>query len=167
MERNIYLFHQTPVALAQTLLKRIPLDPNDILYEPFKGEGAFYDNFPEGHPKDWSELEAGRDYRDYLGEYDWVITNPPFQLNEGGKRVNSIWFLLDYFSERARKGIAFLCNDNLLSTLTPIRIKKLEQRGFAVESITVCNVKRWRGRYFFIVFRKDAVPCLTGLVGSY
>ena len=98
---------------------------------------------------------------------DRVITNPPFQLKEGGKRVNSIWMLLDYFSERARKGIAFLCNDNLLSTLTPIRIKKLEQRGFAVESITVCNVKRWRGRYFFVVLRKGAVPCLTGLVGTY
>jgi hypothetical protein len=167
MERNIYLFHQTPVALAQTLLKRIPLEPNDILYEPFKGEGAFYDHFPEGHPKEWSEVEQGRDYRDHLGEYDWVITNPPFQLKEGGKRVNSIWMLLDYFSERARKGIAFLCNDNLLSTLTPIRIKKLEQRGFAVESITVCNVKRWRGRYFFVVLRKGAVPCLTGLVGTY
>lgn len=167
MERNIYLFHQTPVALAQTLLKRIPLEPNDILYEPFKGEGAFYDHFPEGHPKEWSEVEQGRDYRDHLGEYDWVITNPPFQLKEGGKRVNSIWMLLDYFSERARKGIAFLCNDNLLSTLTPIRIKKLEQRGFAVESITVCNVKRWRGRYFFVVIRKGAVPCLTGLVGTY
>ena len=167
MDRNIYLFHQTPVALAQTLLKRIPLEPNDILYEPFKGEGAFYDHFPEGHPKEWSEVEQGRDYRDHLGEYDWVITNPPFQMKEGGKRVNSIWMLLDYFSERARKGIAFLCNDNLLSTLTPIRIKKLEHRGFAVESITVCNVKRWRGRYFFIVLRKGAVPCLTGLVGSY
>jgi len=167
MERNIYLFHQTPVALAQTLLKRIPLEPNDILYEPFKGEGAFYDHFPEGHPKEWSEVEQGRDYRDHLGEYDWVITNPPFRLETGKGRVNSIWLLLDYFSERARKGIAFLCNDNLLSTLTPIRIKKLEQRGFAVESITVCNVKRWRGRYFFVVLRKGAVPCLTGLVGTY
>jgi hypothetical protein len=167
MERNIYLFHQTPVALAQTLLKRIPLEPNDILYEPFKGEGAFYDHFPEGHPKEWSEVEQGRDYRDHLGEYDWVITNPPFRLETGKGRVNSIWLLLDYFSERARKGIAFLCNDNLLSTLTPIRIKKLEQRGFAVESITVCNVKRWRGRYFFVVIRKGAVPCLTGLVGTY
>ena len=164
---EIYKFHQTPVALAQALIPRIPLEPNDTLYEAFKGEGAFYDNFPAGHPKGWSEITQGRDYKDYLGEYDWVITNPPFQLMEGGKRVNSIWLLLDYFSQRAKKGIAFLCNDNLPSTLTPRRIAILEERGFAIESITICNVKRWRGRYFFVVIRKGAKPCMTGLVGSF
>jgi len=167
MPDDTYLFHQTPVALAQALILRIPLEPHDTLYEPFKGEGSFYDHFPEGHSKDWSEITQGRDYKDYLGEYDWVITNPPFQLEEEGKRINSIWLLLDYFSQRAKKGIAFLCNDNLPSTLTPLRIAKLEERGFAVESITICNVKRWRGRYFFIVLRKGATPCMTGLVGSY
>lgn len=171
---EIYLFHQTPVALAQALIPRIPLEPNDILYEPFKGEGAFYDHFPEGHSKEWSEITQGRDYKDFLGEYDWVITNPPYRLetNEEQKdnafrRVNAFWVLLDHFSQKAKKGIAMLVNDRCIVSLTPRRIAILEGRGFAVESITVCNVKRWRGRYFFIVIRKGAVPCLTGLVGSY
>ena len=166
-EADAYAFHQTPVALAQALIPRIPLEPNDTLYEAFKGEGSFYDNFPEGHPKDWSEITQGRDYKDYSGEYDWVITNPPFRLETGTGRVNSIWLLLDYFSQRAKKGIAFLCNDNLPSTLTPRRIAILEARGFAIESLTICNVKQWRGRYFFIILRKGAMPCMTGLLGSF
>jgi hypothetical protein len=167
MDREIYEFHQTPVALARTLLPLVPLEPGDRLYEAFKGEGAFYDNFPDGHPKDWSEIEQGREYTDYSGEYDWVITNPPFRLETEKGRVNSIWLLLDYFSQRAKKGIAFLCNDNLPSTLTPKRIQLLAQRGFAIESLTICNVKKWRGRYFFIIIRKGARPCMTGLLGTF
>ena len=166
-DANAYAFHQTPVALAQALISLVPLEPHDTLYDPFKGEGAFYDHFPEGHSKDWSEITQGRNYEDYLGEYDWVITNPPFQLEKRGKRVNSIWLLLDYYSQRAKKGIAFLCNDNLPSTLTPRRIAILEGRGFFIESIVVCNVKRWRGRYFFIILRKGAKPFMTGLLGSF
>ena len=160
---DTYSFHQTPIALAQALIPLIPLQPHDTLYEPFRGEGAFYDHFPTGHQKDWSEIEQGRDYKDYSGEYDWVITNPPFQLE--GK--NSIWLLLDYYSQRAKKGIAFLCNDNLPSTLTPRRIAILEGRGFFIESLTICNVKRWRGRYFFVIIRKGATPCMRGLLGSF
>lgn len=167
MSQETYLFHQTPVALAQALIPRIPLEPHDTLYEPFKGEGSFYDHFPEECPKDWSEITQGRDYKDFLGEYDWVITNPPFRLETNKGRVNSIWLLLDYFTQRAKKGVAFLCNDNLPSTLTPRRIAILEGRGFFIESLTICNVKRWRGRYFFIVIRKGATPCMTGLTGSF
>ena len=165
--QEIYEFHQTPVPLAQALIPLVPIEPSDVLYEAFRGQGAFYNNFPEGNPKDWSEITEGRDYKDYTGEYDWVITNPPFRLETGTGRVNSIWLLLDYFSQRARKGIAFLCNDNLPSTLTPLRIKTLEDRGFFIESLKVCNVKRWRGRYFFIILRKGAKPFMSGLLGSF
>lgn len=162
---NTYEFHQTPVALARTLIPFVPLEPNDRLYEPFKGQGAFYDNLPE--PKEWSEIEEGRDYKDYSGEYDWVITNPPFRLETENGRINSIWLLLDYFSQRAKKGIAFLCNDNLPSTLTPPRIKILNDRGFVIEKMMVCNVKKWRGRYFFIIIRKGGTANITGIQGTF
>lgn len=167
MTDDTYHFHQTPVALAQALIPLVPLEPHDTLYEPFKGEGSFYDHFPEGHPKDWSEITQGRDYKDYSGEYDWVISNPPFRLETDKGRVNSIWLLIDYYTQRAKKGIAFLVNDYGLSTLTPIRLAVLKERGWALEGITICNVKKWRGRYFFLVFRKGAKPCMSGLIGSY
>jgi hypothetical protein len=172
--QEVYEFHQTPVALAQALIPLVPLEPHDTLYEAFRGQGAFYNNFPEGHPKDWSEITEGRDYKDYTGEYDWIITNPPYRLetNEEQKdnafrRVNAFWILLDHFSQRARKGIAMLVNDRCIVSLTPLRIKKLEDRGFFIESLKVCNVKRWRGRYFFIILRKGAKPCMTGILGSF
>ena len=160
---DAYYFHQTPPLLAAALVSRLPIEPTDRLYEPFRGEGAFYNAFPEGNPKDWSEIQQGRDYKEYTGEYDWVITNPPFSLDTDGKRVNSFWFLLDYYTHTAKKGIAFLANDRCFSSLTPRRIKSLQSRGWFIQNITVCSVKKWRGRYFFIVLQKthsDFYSCL-------
>lgn len=154
MDRQTYLFHQTPLEAAKDLLPFVPLHPGDKVIEPFKGEGAFYTQFPATVQKDWAEIEQGRDYKDISGEFDWVITNPPFQLETNGKRVNSFWYLLDYFTQRAKKGIAFLANDRCFSTLTPKRMKLLHERGFHLTKIVVCSIKKWRGRYFFVIFEK-------------
>lgn len=161
-----YLFHQTPADLAKELLNQIHLEASDRLYEPFKGEGAFYTNFPEANPKDWSEITQGRDFKEYEGEYDWVITNPPFRLETGNKRVNSFWYLLDYYSQRARKGIAFLGNDRCFCALTPRRIQLLESRGWAITKVIVCGVKKWRGRYFFIILEKGQ-GAFTAVQGNW
>lgn len=154
MDKETYLLHQTPKTCAKDLIALVPLHSNDRVIEPFKGEGAFYDSFPAYVEKDWAELEQGRDYQDLSGEYDWVITNPPFRLETGTKRVNSFWFLLDYYSTRAKKGIAFLGNDMCFSTLTPRRMELLKQRGWSITKIVVCSIKKWRGRYFFIILEK-------------
>jgi hypothetical protein len=153
-EEETYFFHQTPPEAAKDLLAKIAFDPTDTLYEPFRGEGSFYDNFPEGNPKEWSEIKEERDYKDFTGSYDWVITNPPFRLEQEGKRVNSFYYLLDFFSQRARKGIAFLANDLCFSALTPKRMATISARGFNITKIVVCNIKKWRGRYFFVVLEK-------------
>lgn len=166
MDRETYLFHQTPVELAKKLLAYLSIQPTDRLYEPFKGEGAFYNSFPAINPKDWSELEEGRDYKDHEGDYEWVITNPPFRLDTDGKRVNSFWFLLDYFTQRAKKGIAFLGNDRCFCTLTPRRLEILANRGWGITKVVVCSVKKWRGRYFFIVLEKRP-GAFSGIQGTY
>lgn len=154
MKSDAYFFHQTPVDLAKDLISQIPLEPTDCILEPFKGEGAFYNSFPPENPKLWAELEEGIDYTAIQDPYDWVITNPPFQLDTNGKRVNSFWYLLDYYTQRAKKGIAFLANDRCFCSLTPKRMKLLQERGWGITKLIVCSVKKWRGRYFFIMLEK-------------
>jgi len=166
MDKETYMFHQTPKDLAKDLMAFIPLVEGDKVVEPFKGEGAFYDSFPPFVEKDWAELEQGRDYTT-LTEYDWVITNPPFRLDSGAKRVNSFWFLLDYYSTRAKKGIAFLGNDRCFSTLTPKRQQLLKERGWKMTKVVVCSVKKWRGRYFFFVLQKEGDGFMDYLVKNY
>ena len=159
--------HQTPNDLAKDLIAFCPLVADDKVLEPFKGEGAFYNNFPETVNKQWAELEEGRCYTSITEEYDWVITNPPFRLDTGTKRVNSFWFLLDYYSTRAKKGIAFLGNDRCFSTLTPKRMELLKQRGWNITKIVVCSVKKWRGRYFFFILQKGNNHLMDALRTNY
>jgi hypothetical protein len=167
MDRETYLLHQTPEELCKELIKLCPLQTGDMVIEPFKGEGNFYNNFPTNVLKDWTEIEQGRDYKTIDIEYDWVITNPPFKLETGTKRVNSFWFLLDYFSTRAKKGIAFLGNDTCFSTLTPRRITLLQERGWFIQKIVVCAVKKWRGRYFFFILQKMPNDFYKTLLPNY
>ncbi len=164
---DTYYFHQTPSQLAKDLIPFVPLEPTDILLEPFKGEGAFYNNFPEANPKDWCEITEGRDYKDHAQPYDWVISNPPFRLEEGAGRVNAFWFLVDYYTQHARKGVAFLGNDSCFSTLTPRRLQILRERGWSVNKVVVCSIKKWRGRYFFIILQKQSNNFYNHLVSNY
>ena len=167
MNNEVYHFHQTPKDCAKDLMAFITLLPGDKVVEPFKGEGAFYDAFPDYVEKDWAELEQGKNYTDISGDYDWVITNPPFRLETGTKRVNSFWFLLDYYTQRAKKGIAFLGNDTCFSTLTPRRQNILKERGWKITKVVVCSIKKWRGRYFFFVLQKEGIGFMDFLPTNY
>jgi len=168
MKDDTYYFHQTPKELCKELIKKIPLVYNDVVYEPFKGEGAFYDVFPDNIIKHYTEIEEGLDYKNFNQPVDWIITNPPFTLETGNNRVNSFYFLLEYFSTRVNKGICFLGNDRCFSTLTPKRLKLLKNNGLFLHKIIVCNIKKWRGRYFFLIFLKNnSNDCLDFIENSF
>lgn len=163
-----YEFHQTPPALARDLIATLPLLPTDVLYEPFKGEGSFYDNFPAANPKDWAEITKGREFRAYTPpDYDWVISNPPFKVDDFGKKGNAIFPLIEHFIARAKKGVAFLVSDYGLGTLTRTRRNVLRASGWDITKITMCDVKKWRGRYYFIVLQPSTTTCLDYLPNSY
>jgi hypothetical protein len=61
---------------------------------------------------------------------------------------------LDYYTQKAKKGIAFLGNDACFGTLTPKRQQILKERGWGITKIIVCSVKKWRGRYFFLILER-------------
>jgi hypothetical protein len=165
---EMYLFHQTPPLLGKDLMQFVPLVAGDSCYEPFAGEGAFYNAFPSFVSSDWSEITRGRDYKDYKGSYSVVITNPPFRVpNEKGVLKNAIYPLLLYFAERATKCIAFLVSEYAFASLTPVRIAKMASFGFFLHSITTCAVKSWKGRYYFLIWMKEPSNFLTCLQGTY
>jgi hypothetical protein len=154
-----YYFHQTPELLCKELVKHIPdLTTSDIIFEPFAGEGAWIRAFPDSQNVITAELQHGTDYKSIdleTADIDWVVSNPPFRLEgEDGTRTNAFYKLADYFAGKTNKGFAFLANDSCLSSLTPPRLKNLyETKGIYIYKIVVCSVKKWRGRYFFIIFK--------------
>lgn len=163
---EVYLFHQTPTELAIKLIEEINILDTDIVLEPFKGEGAFYDNLPVCK-KEWCEITQGKDWLSYTDKVDWVITNPPFRLDNGIKRENAFWKILLHYSTQVNKGIGFLGNDYCLATLTPLRLKKLNENGLYLHNIVVCNIKKWRGRYFFMIFKKEESLFYKSIQGSF
>jgi hypothetical protein len=168
MDKDTYLFHQTPVKLAADLIKTVPLVDGDVVYEPFRGEGAFYNSLPDFVVKKWAEIEEGKDFKDETEPVDWVISNPPFSLKSaGGKKENAFWKIILHFLPMIRKGVAFLGNDYCLTTLTPKRLSILEEMGFSITNLTVCNVKKWRGRYFFIIVQKTRSSFYRHLTDTY
>jgi hypothetical protein len=168
MKDETYYFHQTPELLCKELMKHVPLEDNDIVLEPFKGEGSFYNNFPNNVIKEWCEIQEGIDYQDYDKDVDWVISNPPFRLESKKGRINSFFYLLNYFASRVNKGIAFLGNDRCFSTLTPKRLKELNDKyDLFIHDIVVCNIKKWRGRYFFIIFKKGKSDFYKYIQGNF
>jgi DNA modification methylase len=162
-----YYFHQTPESLCIKLIKHVPLVEGDIVLEPFKGEGNFYNNLPDYIEKEWTELTEGRDYKDYVSSVDWIVTNPPFKILENGKQVNAFYKLIKHYTTIARKGIAFLGNDNCFKSLTPPRMKELNELGWYIHNITTCNIKKWYGRYYFIIFKKEPSDFFKYICGSF
>jgi hypothetical protein len=94
MKDDTYYLHQTPETLARDLISKLDITDNDVLYEPFKGEGAFYNNFPINNITYYTEIEEQLDYKNFNENIDWVITNPPFKLDGENGRMNSFWYIL-------------------------------------------------------------------------
>jgi len=162
MKDDPYYLHQTPPELALKLVEYIPIDRTDTAWEPFKGEGAFYNALRQKTVHvEWSEIEEGRDYKDFSGNVDWIVTNPPFQAS------GSFSKLLLELAPRCNKGMALLGNDYCLSALTPKRIRLLASHGLYVSKIVSCNIKKWRGRYWFMIFTRDKSPDIDFLEGYY
>lgn len=162
-----YLFHQTPPDLCQKLIQYVPIQDGDSLLEPFKGEGGFYNNFPANTTHHWCEIQQGKCYTSFTEKVDWVITNPPFRLEVDGKKVGSFHTLLFHFLDIANKGICFLGNHNCWGSLTPIRMTELNRRGWYLQKAVVCNIKKWAGRYYFMIFTKQQNDIFPVILGSH
>lgn len=70
----------TPPALARRILSRLPIRSGSHLLDPARGQGAFFDAFPDSCSKDWCEIREGRDFFEHRKRADWIITNPPWSI---------------------------------------------------------------------------------------
>jgi len=167
MKDMIYFDHQTSSELAKDLVSFITFEDGDVVLEPFRGEGAFYDALPCNVVKESTEIEDGKCYTTHEGFVDWVVSNPPYRLETDTKRVNSFWIILDHFSNKVRKGCAFLINEKCFSALTPKRIKILNSKNLYLHKIVTCSIKKWYGRYYFLIFKKEKCDFQEALVKTY
>lgn len=158
-----YQLHQTPRNLAKKIIEDIVWENGEKVLEPFAGDGAFYDNLPESVSKYKAEIREGLDFRDF--DYDnipisTVITNPPFRLMDtDGVERNAFHIILFFFTLKPHiKRIIFLCSSVCYNSLTPQRMKSINDNGFYLHRVTACCVKKWYGRYWVLLFTKKRNP---------
>lgn len=107
-----------------------------VVLDPFRGSGAYFNLFDEyfyNCKYEWCEIEAGRDFFDYTGSPDIIVSNPPYSIIE--KILEHCYFLRP-------KIISFLLSAH---NITPHRIQRANDMGYYVLDYTLCRVDRWFG----------------------
>lgn len=145
-DRTIVMTKET---MAKDLIARVPFNDGDVVLEPCKGDGAFYNNFPDNVNSKWCEINDGRDFFDFNEEVDWIISNPPFVPRK------LFWSFMEKSMDITRKGIYWLINFSSLNVFTPRRMSIMKEKGWYIENFHIVADKRWFGRYVFVCITKN------------
>ena len=68
----------TPVEISKMIIDMF--DIQGTILDPFKGNGSFYNQYPNNVVKDWCEIKDGKDFFNYHKKVDWIISNPPYSI---------------------------------------------------------------------------------------
>ncbi len=136
---------QTPAALCRCLVHHFR--PGGTVLEPCRGEGNFFRELivcPGVAEVLWCEIKEGRDFYQYGGRVDWVLTNPPWShLSETkAKREGRITFLEK--SLQVAGNVVFLITLNHALGLKA-RYRLLDRYGFGIREVLLLDTppKPW------------------------
>ena len=141
----------TPEDLAKFLIEQVDIESGEVLCDPFKGKGAFFNNFPALNEKHWFEITEGKDFFSNNKSYDWIISNPPFSMTTK---------ILEYTCLYSKQGFAYLLPTYQMSY---VRLKNIEKYGFYLNKLIFFeNPKEWKigfqmGFFVFTKQRSDSI----------
>lgn len=98
----------TPRSLAKAVINHHPLA--GTVLDPCRGDGAFFDQFPDHVDACWCEIGEGRDFLRWQVPVDWIVTNPPWSkfrsfLAHGMQVAENVLYLaaFNHFGTKARQ----------------------------------------------------------------
>lgn len=142
---KIYTPNEIVVKCVDYLSKNY-LSYTDILLDPALGLGGFYKELVERNfMVEWCEIEKGRDFFEYKGKVDWIITNPPFS-------IMTEW--LEQCVKVSEKGFALLIPINKVF----ISNKRLDIiKDFSIEILRFKTPKSWSINFpiALMIFKKE------------
>lgn len=106
----------TPENIAKLIINKFNLSGKVL--DPFKGQGAFYNNYPETVKKDWCEIDEGKDFFEYKEHVDWIISNPPYSIYDE---------VMNHSFEIADNIVYLVPLNKIVSSLG--RVKKIQEFG--------------------------------------
>lgn len=134
----------TPETVVKKHISLIPSNPDHIWYDPFFGEGAYYDHFPNPETAKWSEIELGEDFFAFDEHVDVICSNPPYSI-------------LDKVFQKSIELKPHIISYLLLhGAMTPKRMDMMKDAGYGLVSIYTCKVFKWYGMAEAYTFQKGA-----------
>ena len=143
----------TPETLVRKHLSIFDGMSNCVVLDPFRGSGAYFNLFSEYFPDSvyqWCEIEAGRDFFDYVGTPTVIVSNPPYSMIER---------ILDKCYELRPRYISFLLQAH---NVTPHRIERANDNGYYVWDYTICRTDRWFGVSVILTLSRDILDNAIG-----
>lgn len=138
-----------PIMAKELIENHTSLKQGDIVLDCCRGEGAFYDNLPSYVEKDWCEINEGIDFLEHEGEYDVILSNPPFVPRK------LFWNFHLKAMELSKRNIYWLINMSSLNVFTPKRLQECKNNKWYIEHIHIVSDRRWFGRYCWITFGRN------------
>ena len=132
----------TPKELAINCINSFDLKTNDIVLDPFFGNGVFFNNYPDYVNKQLCEIEPpfNSDFFQYNHKVDWIISNPPFSM---------LSKILEHTVVITEKGFGYIMPGYALSNK---RLNILKNNNFGITGISYFYVTEWFG--FPVIFIK-------------
>lgn len=140
------VFYTPPTAVASHLQLIEGLSGERWL-DPFKGKGAYFDAFPTQN-KDWCEITEGRDFFEWKGSVDLIVSNPPYSLMDK---------VLEASIALKPRIISYLIGQG---NLTARRIELLNNAGYGLSKLKMIKVYEWYGLSYIVVFERGATNCI-------
>ena len=141
----------TPLTLVNAHLKLLDeyVEEGDVIYDPFFGDGKYFNNFKyeKNNTHKWSEIVLGKDFFDFNEPIDVIISNPPYSF-------------IDRVLEQSVKlnphTISYLIGHGNLTTK---RIEYMEKQGYSLDKIFFTKVFKWYGMSVICIFTKNKKGC--------
>ena len=131
----------TPKKVAELMIDLCDIKPDDIVLDPSKGGGVFYNNLPECN-KDYCEITEDKDFFKYDKPVDIIIGNPPY----------SLWN--KWLEHTIKLNPMKFCYIFGAFNLTPRRLENIYKGGYVVSKFHILKVDWWFSPSFVVVFEK-------------
>jgi len=145
--KDVFYTPETLVEVHLELVKEYAIE-GDRWYDPFYGQGVYYESFPTEH-KDYTEIALGKDFFAYQSQVDMIVSNPPYSMIDN---------VLTHSVSLKPRVISYLIG---MGNLTAKRMEYMNEQGYGLAKLHMTKVFKWYGMSFIVVFVKGAENCMS------
>ena len=138
----------TPPKVVDLAIEMVGKTSNEeVWWEPFCGDGAYYNKYPLYSRKTYTEIDQGLDAFAYNGPADIVCTNPPYSC------LTKVFKML---AEKKPRVVQLLIG---VMNLTIPRRNLMEASGYTLTKLHQLDIKGWFGTS--IIVQWEILPPTT------